>query len=312
MENYSKKSQGYVPNEMITIPPIYSFPPKIINSLNWIFNFFFPWWIIYVGFAYLSWFYFSPSLEAMANLSFDWIFLIWLRNVFFISIFAGGIHWWLYIRKNQSTDYKYYSKWPNQKSKKFLFNNQVKDNIFWSIVSGCTIWTFYETIVLWTYANNFVQTVLWSDHLFYLVFISILMPFLGGVHFYLIHRFLHIPIIYRIAHQTHHNNINTGPWSGISMHPIEHFLYFSIFLVWLVIPVDPFVITLTGIWFGIGPVQSHAGFKKIVLFKNKTIEFADYYHHLHHKHFDSNYGNIYTPIDNIFKTFHNGKVAPKK
>ena len=51
---------------------------------------------------------------------------------------------------------------------------------------------------------------------------------------------------------------------------------------------------------------------KLVLFKTKTLELADHFHHLHHKHFELNYGNIYAPIDPIFKTFHNGKTFPKK
>ena len=32
-------------------------------------------------------------------------------------------------------------------------------------------------------------------------------------------------------------NTNTGPWTGISMHPLEHVIYFSLFLLWWVVPV---------------------------------------------------------------------------
>ena len=67
-----------------------------------------------------------------------------------------------------------------------------------------------------------------------------------------------------------------------------------------------------GIWFGVGPAQTHAGFNKLVLFKTKRLELADHFHHLHHKHFELNYGNIYAPIDCIFKSFHNGKIFPNK
>ena len=305
-------NRGYIPPEKLSIPPIYILPPNLIKSLNWLFNFFFPWWILYLGFTYLSWFYLTPSIEKMATWNWDWVILIWLRNVFFLSIFAGGIHWWLYIRKKQSTNYKYFSLWPKEKSKKFLFKNQVKDNIFWSIFSGCTIWTIYEAMVLFMYASGRIQFVSWTEYPIYLFLCLIIMPFAGGVHFYIIHRFLHIPTIYRIAHAIHHRNVNTGPWSGISMHPIEHILYFSFFFVWIFIPVDPFIITLTGLWWGIGPAQSHAGFNKLILFKNKTLELSDYFHQLHHKHVELNYGNIYAPLDNVFKSFHDGKIAPRK
>tara|TARA_B100000902_G_C27128487_1_gene822336 strand:- start:147 stop:896 length:750 start_codon:yes stop_codon:yes gene_type:complete len=248
----------------------------------------------------------------MLNFDLKLFSFIWLKNFFFLFLFAGGIHWWLYIRKNQTLDYKYYAKWPTENNSKFLFKNQVKDNMFWSIVSGCTIWTAFESYVLWLQATGGVTVYLWNEKPLYLLLCTILMPFIGGVHFYIIHRILHIPIIYKIAHQLHHRNINTGPWSGISMHPIEHIFYFSIIILWAFVPADPFVVVLTGIWFGVGPAQSHAGFNKLVLFKTKTLEFADHFHHLHHKHFELNYGNIYAPIDPIFKTFHNGKIPPKK
>ena len=308
MEN----NKGFSPENEIKIPPIYRIPPPIIQSINWLYNFFFPWWILYFIMAYLSYLFIQINSQIMLNFDLKLFSFIWLKNFFFLFLFAGGIHWWLYIRKNQTLDYKYYAKWPTENNSKFLFKNQVKDNMFWSIVSGCTIWTAFESYVLWQQATGGVTVYLWSEEPLYLLLCTILMPFIGGVHFYIIHRILHIPIIYKIAHQLHHRNINTGPWSGISMHPIEHIFYFSIIILWAFVPADPFVVVLTGIWFGVGPAQSHAGFNKLVLFKTKTLELADHFHHLHHKHFELNYGNIYTPLDPIFKTFHNGKIPPKK
>ena len=308
MEN----NKGFTPENEIKIPPIYKIPPPIIQSINWLYNFFFPWWIPYFIMAYLSYLFIQINSQIMLNFDLKLFSFIWLKNFFFLFLFAGSIHWWLYIRKNQTLDYKYYAKWPTENNSKFLFKNQVKDNMFWSIVSGCTIWTAFESYVLWQQATGGVTVYLWSEEPLYLLLCTILMPFIGGVHFYIIHRILHIPIIYKIAHQLHHRNINTGPWSGISMHPIEHIFYFSIIILWAFVPADPFVVVLTGIWFGVGPAQSHAGFNKLVLFKTKTLELADHFHHLHHKHFELNYGNIYAPIDAIFKTFHNGKTPPKK
>jgi len=33
--------------------------------------------------------------------------------------------------------------------------------------------------------------------------------------------------MYKKVHSLHHRNTNIGPWSGLSMHPIEHLLFFS-------------------------------------------------------------------------------------
>ena len=305
-------NKGYVPDEEIKIPPFYKLPPPIIKSLNWLYNFFFPWWIFYLAMAYIG--YLLIHINPVLLSSFDWrlLSLVWAKNIFFLFLFAGTIHWWLYIRKNQTFEYKYYTKWPTENNSKFLFKNQVKDNMFWSLVSGCAVWTIYESIALWMQASGRIEVISWDESPLYLLLCMFLMPFIGAIHFYIIHRILHFPFLYKIAHSLHHKNVNTGPWSGISMHPIEHLLYFSIIGIWFFIPSDPFVIILTGVWFGVGPAQSHAGFNKLVLFKNKRLELADHFHHLHHKHFELNYGNIYAPIDNIFKSFHNGKIFPNK
>ena len=52
-------------------------------------------------------------------------------------------------------------------------------------------------------------------------------PLWREVHFYAIHRLIHWPPLYQAVHSLHHRNTNPGPWSGLSMHPVEHLLYFS-------------------------------------------------------------------------------------
>ena len=61
------------------------------------------------------------------------------------------------------------------------------------------------------------------------------------IHFYWCHRGMHPwwdqrlglldgdvgAWLYRVAHKLHHKSYNPGPWSGLSMHPLEHFLYYS-------------------------------------------------------------------------------------
>ena len=38
-------------------------------------------------------------------------------------------------------------------------NNQTRDNIFWCLVSGCSVWTVYEALTLWFYANDWIPQV---------------------------------------------------------------------------------------------------------------------------------------------------------
>ena len=127
-----------------------------------------------------------------------------------------------------------------------------------------------------------------------------------GVHFYVNHRLLHLDPLYKWAHALHHKNVNTGPWSGISMHPLEHVLYFSLPLVFLVIPASPFVIAFCGIYLMLSPSPSHSGFDRFVLPGGRTMYGGDYFHNLHHRYFECNYGMLLVPIDKWMGTFHDG------
>jgi sterol desaturase/sphingolipid hydroxylase (fatty acid hydroxylase superfamily) len=73
--------------------------------------------------------------------------------------------------------------------------------------------------------------------------------------------------LYRIAHKVHHRNTNTGAWSGMSMHPIEHILYFSGILIHWIIPSHPLVAMYHVFHAGLAPTPGHTGYEKMT-FKN--------------------------------------------
>jgi sterol desaturase/sphingolipid hydroxylase (fatty acid hydroxylase superfamily) len=43
----------------------------------------------------------------------------------------------------------------------------------------------------------------------------------------------------------HHNSVNPSPWSSLSMHPIEHLLYWSDSLIHLIAPSHPLIFLYT-------------------------------------------------------------------
>ena len=103
-------------------------------------------------------------------------------------------------------------------------------------------------------------------------------------------------------------NINTGPWSGLSMHPIEHFIYFSTCLIHLVIPSDLIHVVWHLMFTGLAPAAGHSGYNEIAYKKGGKLSLphASYFHYLHHKYFECNYGELLFPFDKWFGTFHNG------
>ena len=60
------------------------------------------------------------------------------------------------MRRGQRQYYKFNKRWLDTDNNKFLWGNQVWDNIFWSIVSGVTILTAFEVITWVSYAYVYV------------------------------------------------------------------------------------------------------------------------------------------------------------
>ena len=303
----SNSSESYSPDYKINVPPLYEWPPRPLAALRWLFfGMLFPWGFMFIGMALISWYYLTPSLAVMVELNLGWVALIWLRNAVLLTLVAGGLHWWLYMRRAQHKDFKFHNHWLATDNKMFLWGNQVWDNMFWSLVSGVTIWTLFEAVTLWIYASGRLPILYISEHPIYFVTTTLAVFFWSTMHFYFIHRAIHWPPLYKHCHELHHRNVNIGPWTGISMHPTEHLIYFSIFVLFWFIPVHPVVILLAGFFQGISPSISHSGFDQLILKGRTRVAAGDWYHQLHHQYFNFNYGNKTTPFDKVFGSWHDG------
>ena len=296
----------YQPESTVDLPPMFAWPPKPLAALRYLlFDMFYPWGYLYIGLAFISWYFLTPSLQTMTDFAPGWIALIWLRNAFWLCLVAGGLHWWFYMRRGQQSYTKYHDRWLATDNKAFLWGDQVRDNIFWSLVSGVTICTAWEVVTFWIYANGHVAIPAIDAHPVYFL-VCIYGTFVWGtIHFYLGHRLLHWQPLYRISHELHHRNMNTGPWTGVSMHPLEHLVYFSVFpLVWLV-PVHPVIIVLLSLYMLVGPAPSHSGFNFLEV-KGLRLPTGDWFHQLHHQYFNFNFGNTLSPLDKVFGSWHSG------
>ena len=261
--------------------------------------------------AALTWQYIQPGSARLSNfsqLSFGWIVPMYLRNLAMLLVVAGTLHVILYWRRMQGTRFKYNSRWPSTSSRAYLFNNQVQDNMFWSLASGATIWTLYEIFLLWCYGNGWLSFVtIQSDPVWFVVLAAVL-PFWQDLHFYVIHRISHWKPLYNSAHYLHHRNTNVGPWSGLSMHPVEHILYFSRWLILFVVPSHPIHMFYLMQRPALNPALGHTGFDRLVLKKGtgNGMSVDSYFHYLHHRYFECNYGTITVPLDRWFGSLHDG------
>ncbi len=299
----------YVPYhpERIGVPPLYAWPPKPGPALRWLFvDIMAPWGWVWLIVAIVVWQFFTPALEEMKTFAWGWIAQLWIRNAVILSCVAGGLHWWFYIRRQQGTETKFFKPWMATDDERFLWKDQVLDNMTFSLLSGVSFWTAYEAVTWWWYANGYVSRVVFSDQPLYCLIMIWGVFFWSTFHFYLNHRLLHFKSFYHIAHERHHRNVVTGPWSGISMHPLEHLIYFTVFMLWWVVPVHPVIIIMTGLFQGVSPAVSHSGFDYMKLGKRLRIPTGDNFHNLHHRYFKVNYGNSTVPMDHVFNSWHDG------
>jgi sterol desaturase/sphingolipid hydroxylase (fatty acid hydroxylase superfamily) len=300
----------WTPPEGVKLPPLFVWPPQPAKLGRWLFgypSFFLPWNVFYAAISFLTWQYLTPSLERMQHLEVGWIAFILARNLVIICLVCGAWHLRLYVQKAQGTDYKYTSKWLAQNNPTFLFGNQVLDNIFWTLASAVPVWTAFEVLTDWAFANHYIPYVSWAAHPVWCVVLMCLIPIWRDFHFYLIHRLIHWPPLYRSVHYLHHNNVNVGPWSGMSMHPVEHVLYFSAVLIHWIVPSHPLHAMFTLQHLAFAPAQGHAGFARVVLPGGKIVNTGDFHHYLHHKYIECNYGGDGTvPFDVWFGTYNDG------
>ena len=296
------------PAESIRFAPLFSWPPKPLRLIKWFFStdgYLLPWNLIYFGIAAAVWYFLTPPLETLKTLSFKWVALILVRNAGLTFLFYGVLHFRLFMRKSQGKQFKYNPRWPGS-DKRFTFGDQTHDNLFWTFCSGVPIWTAYETFALWAFANGYFPMIAWEGNEVYFVSLMLLLPLFREVHFYLVHRLIHLPALYRHIHHIHHRNTNPGPWSGLSMHPLEHLPYFSGVLIHFIIPAHPLHAMFQLIHAGISPgIGGHNGFDKFVV-GDKLVDPSSHYHYLHHKYFECNYGGGNVPLDQWFGTFHDG------
>jgi len=305
VDNGLRNARGeWEPSYPVKYAPIFTWPPRPLSVMKWLLSypgFLWPWNSVYLLITVVSWFFLQPSLSRCAGLKADWIGLIFLRNLALLWLVSGGWHLLLYTFKLQGTKRKYDLRWLANNDRRFLFGNQVYDNIFWSCVSGCTVWTTYEVLYLWAAANHWVPYVDWKSHPVYCALWLCLIPFWREFHFYWMHRAIHWGPLYRTVHYLHHKNINVGPWSGMAMHPVEHLLYFSVVLIHWVVPSHPIHFLFNAQHTALTPAGSHHGFEGPIL--EGKLPTGSYFHYLHHRYFNCNYGEATIPLDRVFGTF---------
>ena len=310
----SSREWNFHPKLPITLSPVFDSPPRPKAALRWIVGT----WLTFsppvnhLVFAIVAYVFFWPSASDIQTSGVSWMVQIFLVNLGATVVLGTALHLYLYRFNGQQQRLKF-DKRPMEKSARFTFGDQVLDNLYWTLVWGVPVWSAWMMLYFGLAANGqlpVLETAGDEPVLFILIFF--LIRFWQSAHFYGIHRLIHIPVLYKAIHHVHHRNINVGPWSGLSMHPIEHVLYFSSILIHFVVPSHPIHVIFHLFSLSLGALLSHSGFERVLLRDKETLKAGSFHHQLHHRYFECNYGSEEVPLDRWFHSFHDGTSAARQ
>jgi len=319
---YTLKNGEWRPSHGVKYGPLFAFPPRPLEVASWLLSwpgYLAPWNAIYLGLVLLSYEFAQPPTSSFAAPSTDAaspfaraVAVLLARNLALLWLVCGGWHLVLYTLRLQGNDRKYDPK-PQlvgaaATARGFLFGSQVYDNVFWSCASGVPVWTAFEVLYFFALATGRVPAWAvvrsWSERPVYNAAWLFCIPFWRELHFYVGHRILHFKALYPFVHYLHHKNSNPGPWSGLAMHPVEHVVYFSVVLIHFVVPSHPIHFLFNAQHTALTPSGGHSGYEGPIL--NGTVPHGSYFHYLHHRYFECNYGESTLPLDWFFGTLRDG------
>lgn len=257
---------------------------------------------------------FPATMPDAATIQFGWIAKVVAFNLACMFVCCGGWHWFTYsshfhvgMQKGKYNPKNQYEKDAPDQVKMFQSSTgNLEREIFFNTLGWLQSSAYQCTMMhLWAsgvvpYYDSFWSVPAWS--LFHLAFVTYWREF----HFYWCHRAIHPwwkggtlatgdlgAFLYKHVHSLHHKSHNPGPWSGLSMHPVEHFLYYTCTLLPLFFKAHPLHFLYAKFHADIAPIGGHDGYE---------LEGGDF-HWLHHAKYECNYGVPLIDFDRMFGTW---------
>lgn len=196
-----------------------------------------------------------------------------------------------------------YSKLPDHKAQLFEIKWSMVSSVIFGI-SGVLLGVFWQ--LGWSRFYLTFDQYGWT----YLLLSGFILSILHDLYFYLTHRLLHIPWMYRRFHSIHHASLQPSPWASFSFHPVETIIEaLPIPLFSLILPLHPAVIICYLTLMTLSAIINHLGFEVMPQGLQKWL-ISGTHHSGHHRYFNYNYGLFYTFWDRLLGTEHEVKKSP--
>ncbi|MCA6073657.1 sterol desaturase family protein [Fulvivirga sedimenti] len=189
---------------------------------------------------------------------------------------------------------------------------QTRKEIGWAIISALIFTVFTMLLIIGRQHGIFLIYIDINEYpLWWIPAGIVLILLLHEAYYYWLHRWMHLPGVYRLVHKTHHESVQTSVYTAFSFHPIESLLQ-AIYLplVLTFIPVNLFVLIGLLVLMTISATVNHAG---IEVFPSGAIGqwmgkwlVGSTHHHVHHTKFRYNFGLYFTFWDKLMKTENQG------
>ena len=221
------------------------------------------------------------NIPAAKSWSWSWVLPRLCLNFAVALAYYGFFYVGLYVRQLAKRKYAP-EKFPTA-------GNMAHNLYYWSL--GVLQWTLLEALMMRLWASGQVPYVSAKEIvsspalLCWNAFWVLAMPLWKDLHFYAAHRFIHIRAIYKYVHSLHHRNSDPEPFSGLTMHPVEHLYYYSnaFFPALYLSGLSPFLFYWCFFQLAISPACGHSGWEDHFQ--------SNQYHYCHHAKFECNYGS---------------------
>jgi sterol desaturase/sphingolipid hydroxylase (fatty acid hydroxylase superfamily) len=264
--------------------------------------------------AFIFYIFFFPSIIEQAHqLHLNWILKVVFFNLFVEFTLVGFWHWFTYCQHYSSlSKTKYNSKNQYEENGNVrLFRSSsgnLEREIFLTTL-GYLQSSAFQCVMMYLWGSGILPyRKLFFENPIYNIATVLFVSYWREFHFYWCHRMIHPwwhrdnglaqgdigAFLYRHFHSLHHKSYNPGPWAGLSMHPVEHFFYYTCTLLPLFFSLHPLHFLYAKFHADISPIGGHDGFP--------APGGGSAYHWLHHAKFECNYGVPLVNFDALFGT----------
>lgn len=185
---------------------------------------------------------------------------------------------------------------------------QLKREVIWSIISSL-IFTVMAVATFYLYQRGHTKVYI-EMSTYSILYFAVSIPLyliLYETYYYWLHRWMHLPSVFRIVHRVHHQSIEPTVFTSFAFHPMEAILQFIFLpLIIMIVPIHYYALGIVLMIWTVSAVMNHAGAE---IFPTSFIQhpvgkwlIGSTHHDLHHKEFKTNYGLYLTFWDKWMKT----------